>query len=319
MTTKKATKNSQRSSRFSLNWRSLRRHLHNQLKRSVATTQNRIITLGLLVGLCYLPVWLDLIGVLAGTRSTAFFLLMVVCLGFYELWKSRPQLNQLVASEEDRLLGYVLILSGVLAFPFCRFDVWPQAIIWTIVAAGVACSLWGAAFFKKHLTIALLFLLSVYPQPGIISRLLWEFLTPPYFLENFMAWAGGTAFQAVGQVATIEGRFLYLSKGSVEVAWGCNGFSMALNTAGAGLLMGLFFKLPWHKVFALIASGIVLALIFNVPRIMLLAVAAVYWGKDSFEFWHGPIGGQIFSTLLLTAYYYAVMGIINQKLQKGNV
>jgi len=57
---------------------------------------------------------------------------------------------------------------------------------------------------------------------------------------------------------------------------------------------------------------VVLALIFNVPRIMLLAIAAVYWGETSFKFWHGPWGGQMFSGVLFTVYYYAVMGLANR-------
>ena len=299
MASKKETRKSKHLLPFHISRHSLSTKLRDRLKFSVATNHNRIITLGALVGLCYLPVWLKEIAMLAGNRSTGIFVLMMVCLGLYELWKSRSQINQLMASEEDRLLGYILILSGALAFPFCRFSVWSQAVVWTIVFAGIVCSSWGMAFFKKHLTIAILFLLSVYPQPGVISRSLWEFLTPPFFLENFMAWVGGTAFQTIGQSVTIEGRFLHLSSGSVEVGWGCNGFSMALNTAGTGFLIGLFFKLPWHKIVALMVSGIALALLFNVPRIMLLAVAAVYWGKESFEFWHGPIGGQLFSAILL--------------------
>ena len=54
--------------------------------------------------------------------------------------------------------------------------------------------------------------------------------------------------------------------------------------------------------------GIVLALAFNVPRIVLMTLAVVYWGKDAFEFWHGAWGGQIFSDRdnhLLSNYYVA--------------
>lgn len=33
--------------------------------------------------------------------------------------------------------------------------------------------------------------------------------------------------------------------------------------------------------------GAGLALVFNIPRIMLLTLASVYWGKERFNFWHG--------------------------------
>ena len=77
--------------------------------------------------------------------------------------------------------------------------------------------------------------------------------------------------------------------------------------------MGLYFKQSWQRIIALTGIGILLALVANVPRIMLLAIAVVYWGKDAFEFWHDPIGGQLFATVLLTLYYYIAMTIIQSK------
>ena len=53
--------------------------------------------------------------------------------------------------------------------------------------------------------------------------------------------------------------------------------------------------------------GIVLALAFNVPRIVLMTLAVVYWGKDAFEFWYGAWGGQIFSAIVMTTYYQIIM------------
>lgn len=133
-----------------------------------------------------------------------------------------------------------------------------------------------------------------------------------------MAWLGGNALSMIGQPVSVQGPFLSLSstmnpEKAVEVASGCSGFDMAFPIAGFAFIMGMFFKQSWRKTFALMAIGVVLALAFNVPRIMLLAFAVVYWGKDSFEFWHGPIGGQIFSMIMLTAYYYIAMAIINYK------
>ncbi len=316
MATRKTSRHSKRSSWFAIDGHQIGSKLGDLLRLSVANPHHRIITLGLFVGLCYLPVWIKEIGLFAGDRSAGFFLLTIVALGGYEAWRSRGQISQLVASEEDQWLGYALIVAGAIAFPFCRFSAWSQAIIWTVVVAGIICSTWGTGFFKKHPALFLLFLLSVCPYPGAMLRLIWNFITPPDFLESGMAWAGGIALQAIGQSATTQGRFLHLPNGVVEVGWGCNGFTMALNTAGAGFLIGLFLKLPWHKTLALMLSGIALALIFNVPRIMVLAIAAVYWGKESFEFWHGPIGGQIFSAILLTVYYYAMMAVIQRKPKK---
>ncbi|HTL88448.1 MAG TPA: archaeosortase/exosortase family protein, partial [Leptolyngbya sp.] len=61
----------------------------------------------------------------------------------------------------------------------------------------------------------------------------------------------------------------------------------------------------------LIAIGIGLALTLNVLRISVMVLAAVYWGEAAFEFWHGTIGGQIFSGVLFTLYYSAIQPILD--------
>ncbi|MBD2021735.1 archaeosortase/exosortase family protein, partial [Leptolyngbya sp. FACHB-36] len=132
-----------------------------------------------------------------------------------------------------------------------------------------------------------------------------------------MAWCGAGALRVIGQPAVVQGTLVSLPGGSVEVAWGCNGFNMAFTMAAAGLIMGLFLNQSRLQTIGLMAIGIVLALVFNVPRIMLLTLASVYWGKAAFEFWHGPWGGQIFTGVLFTVYYYAVMGLTNRSPKKS--
>jgi hypothetical protein len=51
--------------------------------------------------------------------------------------------------------------------------------------------------------------------------------------------------------------------------------------------------------------------------VMLLAIASVYWGKASFEFWHGPIGGQMFAMVLFTIFHYMVMYVVGRSGQKS--
>jgi exosortase len=237
----------------------------------------------------------------------------VVFLALQELWKKRKELAHTTASNEDQLLGHILILSGVVLFPFCRFEIWSQALIWLLVLVGIACSSWGVSFLWKYPLPILLILLSVYPKPGVMVRILWQTFTPPQLLENLMAWAGTHALKAIGQPAKVIENIVSLPAGAVRVDWGCNGFNMAFTMAAAGLIMGLFLKQGWIKTLGVVAIGVVLALIFNVPRIMLLAIASVYWGEASFKFWHGPIGGQFFAGVLFTVYYYVVMWLVSRR------
>lgn len=109
-----------------------------------------LVLLGSFAGLCYLPS--RLVGLLdRGSQSSDGLTLATffVGLSLYLLWKQRLQLALLEASEEDRLLGHVLIIAGVGLFPFCRFAIWPQAILWALILAGIAFSTWGMRFWPS--------------------------------------------------------------------------------------------------------------------------------------------------------------------------
>lgn len=287
-------------------------------KCGLSTNHGRIITCGLLVGLCYLPVWLStlLTSTLHGS-SSSLLNLSFLYLGLEQIWKQRYSLVSTLVLEEDRWIGYALILGGAAFFPFCLKIISLQAFIWMLVLVGIALSSWGSSFFKNNLLPSMLLLASMYPDLLFLGNQIWRFITPHNVLENFMAWIGTAALRTIGYPAIAEGSIISLPPaGAVEVASGCSGFDMAFTLAGTGLILGLFFKQNWLKITGLVSIGIVLALVFNIPRIMLVTLAAVYWGKDSFEFWHGPIGGQIFSGILLTVYYYLFLGLIEEKKPK---
>ena len=282
------------------------------------TTHNRILCCGLLVGLCYLPVWskILLLGMTFGT-DIVFLNLGFLSFALYAFWQQRQQFTQLSATEEERFVGHLLVLGGTVAFFLCGSSNSLQAFIWVLVLVGMAYSSWGIDVFRKYSLPSSLLLLSMYADFHFLSYRIWELLTPPNFLDSIMAWLGSLALQAIGQPAVAQGPFLSLPAGAVQVAPGCNGFSMALTIAGASFLMGLFMKQSRLTILRWMAIGIVLALTFNVPRIVLLTFASVYWGKESFEFWHGPWGGQIFSSVLFTVYYYIIMGSLNNKTTKA--
>lgn len=288
------------------------------LKTAARTNHNRIVSFGVLVLLFFLPTWLHFQWQSIARGGSEFLLNAgFIYLGLDILWKNRQQLQAEPPTDEERFLGYFLIFGSAACFPWCLSSASLQALICVIVLLGIAICNWGTAIIQKHPLAIALILVSIYPDLGYLGNTLRRTLTGNQ-LESLMAWLGGSVLSVFGQPVSVQGPFLSLSttmipEKSVEVASGCSGFDMAFPIAGFAFIMGMFFKQSWRKTFALMAIGVVLALAFNVPRIMLLAFAVVYWGKDSFEFWHGPIGGQIFSMIMLTAYYYIAMAIINYK------
>ena len=287
-------------------------------KQVLSTRHGIIVFCGLSVGLCYFPVWFAGLWVSESQGSAGLPLLCaVVYLGFVQLWNNRVELAQVRASLEDRLLGHVLIVSGLFLFPLLRFAIWPQAAIWLFVLAGVAISTWGVGFFARYPLLSALVALGTYPKIGVMSKLLWQAATPPMLLERLMARLGSYGLQCIGQDAISRGAVIELAGSSVSVDWGCNGFNMALSIAAAAWLMGIFLHQCWQVVVGMILGAIALSLVFNVPRIMLLTLAHTYWGHSAFGFFHGPIGGQLFSGILLTVYYYAAVFFIGSPSTHG--
>jgi exosortase len=289
------------------------------LRESLRTTHNRIVSCGLLVGFCYLPFrLLDLIdATLRGMPSI--LMTCAIGLGLHMLWQKRSQLTNLQVSEADRLLGHLLIIGGVILAPVAFFAEWSQRLDWAIILIGIACSCWGLTFFKLNPLPIFLIGMGLIPEPFRLGKAMWETFLPPQVLERFMAWGGGIGLQAIGQPATVQGTTISLPGGTVDVQWACNGFDMAVTMGVASLVLGLFLKQSVSKLIGMVALGMVLALLFNFPRIMLLALSEAYWGKASFDFWHGVWGGQIFSTILFTIYYYAVMALVKRRPTKSTI
>ncbi|QZZ19463.1 cyanoexosortase C [Leptothermofonsia sichuanensis E412] len=302
-----------------MKWTQVKQVAHNLLQKSVKTNHSRIVTAGLVVSALYLPFWIsDLVfGTLHGAASI--LMAVAIAIGLHRIWMQRQQLSALTVSEEDVLLGHMLIWSGVVLCPFgFTLGEWAQRLIWMIILAGIACSSWGIGFFRAFPLSTFLIFMGIFPSPTAVGKSLWETFMPPRGLERLMAWGGVLGLRAVGQAAELKDDVLItMPGGTVEVAWGCSGFDMATIMAVASLVLGVFLKLRWMRVLQMMVVGVLLALVFNIPRIMLMAIAEARWGKSAFEFWHGVWGGQIFSGILFTVYYYVVMAIAKKNPNKA--
>jgi exosortase/archaeosortase family protein len=284
-------------------------------QRAMRDRHSQIVTVGLLFVLAYLPGWLYQIwvGILQG-KSDSILNFGFLYLGLQTIHQHRAQLKTLDVRSDDRLLGYGLMLIGMATFIFYHSVIYSisfQALAIILIGLGMAASSWGLTFFPRFLVATGFVMFSIYPDTAFIAiRVCW-FLTSHTMLEQIMAWLGSLGLNAIGYKAISDTLYVKLPEGAVLVGAGCSGFDMAYTILGCSLLCGLFLNMPWPKTILMMAVGWGLAMACNVPRIMLLAIASVYWGKSSFEFWHGPIGGQLFSGVMFTLYYYIVMAIIN--------
>jgi exosortase/archaeosortase family protein len=277
----------------------------------ISTNHNRIVSCGLLVYVLFLPNWW---GEFPGIVKAATDLLLQGCmvyLGVEPIWKNRQQLSEVKPSRAMRQFGHCLILGTAAFFPFSFDSLYLQVFLCILIGVGIVLSNWGLRFFQHYPRSILLIVLGTYPNLSLLANTLRVTYTPDV-LENSMAWAGSLVLRAFSYQATASGVYVGLPQGGVKVGDGCDGFEMAFSTAQTGLVMGLFFKQNWRNVTLLVLAGFLLAMTLNVPRIALLAVANVYWGQYWFDFWHERWGGQIFTWVLFTVYYYLAMWRIEQ-------
>jgi exosortase len=274
---------------------------------------NRIVALGFIAMCAFFPFWIY--DIVYGTINGAASLLLIALagVGFYQLWQRRSQLTELEAAPEDVWLGHALIIAAIVAVPLCFSTEWMQKVDFYIFLAGTALSSWGFAFFKQHSLPTALIFLGFFPQPTAFGKMVWITFTPDKGLERFMAIAGSWGLKAIGQVPTVQSDIISLPDGAVRVDWGCNGFDLATIASVTSLLLGIFWKQPAWKVTLFVLMGIFFSLLANVPRIVLMTLASVYWGPESFEFWHGFWGGQIFLSILFTVHYYAMLALLDWK------
>jgi exosortase/archaeosortase family protein len=244
--------------------------------------------------------------------SAPFLNLGFIGLGLYLFWQDRTAMRQMRSSQEERWLGSFLILAGILLFPVMNAWLSLQAFIMMLIVLGICLGSWGRNFLRCYFLVILLLGVGIYPDLMFLAYLMQNMLMPEQWLENAMAWLGSLGLQALGQPATASQDLLQLPGGAVQIQPGCNGFDMAFILGATGFLIGTFFRRRWLETLTLIVMGVGLAFALNVPRIMLLAISSVYWGKASFEFWHGQIGGQIFAMILFTLYYYMAMAMVDQ-------
>jgi exosortase/archaeosortase family protein len=291
--------------------------------RSMRDRHSQIVAIGLLFIIAYLPTWLGVIGrgIISG-KSDSILNFGLIFLGLQTIHSQRHKLRELQSvGGDDRFLGYGLMLTGIVTFIFFHSIMFSgsfQAMAIILLLLGIGGSTWGLGFFGLFPASIVYILIAVYPDTAFIAIRVCRFFTSEDMLEQVMAWLGALQLQIIGYKAIAQGLYVKLPEGAVQVGPGCSGFDMAYTLMGCSFLFGQFMQVSWRRIWGLIAVAWVLAMICNMPRISLLAIASVYWGKASFDFWHGPIGGQIFSAVMFTIYYYVAMWLVEPPKPKPN-
>ncbi|WP_413200477.1 cyanoexosortase C [Nostoc piscinale] len=270
---------------------------------------NLIVWCGLIVGFYYyLFFWLKtLVQFLIGGSTFPLLTITGGYLALQELWQNKAKIVRFRATNIQRRLGHILIGCGILFFPFSLDKGWKQALVWLSIFVGIVISTWGIKFFKYYLRPTFLIIFSIYPGINVLPGYLWQALTPERTMDQIQAWSVNLALHTMGYPSNIDGTWVNLPTGSVNIGWGCNGFDLMVLMLMTSLLIGMAYRLKSRQILIISLLGCVIAFVFNTARITLLAISVAYWDGQSFDFWHSGWGGQIFSLAMFTAFYYLLM------------
>jgi exosortase/archaeosortase family protein len=97
----------------------------------------------------------------------------------------------------------------------------------------------------------------------------------------------------VGISATPRGNLLTLSTGVLGVEEACSGVRSLQSMLMASLFLGELHRLKWPRRLALIAVGLLLALICNIGRTLILVTVASRNGLAAASQWHDPAGFSV--------------------------
>ncbi|HEY9706133.1 MAG TPA: cyanoexosortase A, partial [Allocoleopsis sp.] len=207
------------------------------------------------------------------------------CLILINLWSKRRflQFNSDVFSS---FLGLVLIIFVVQKN---LFSVRPEPIIEILpFMTGLGLVLIGAGFKGfKQFWLEILILLAICIPEGIVLEYVID-------LGGLTAKFAGLILYRFGFDASLQGHYIILPKGTVEVENGCAGVGSILILWKTAILFLYKFNLSRNKKILIQSVAVVLGFIVNTIRVAIMAFLVTYSTSDKFHYWHDGEGAQIF-------------------------
>jgi cyanoexosortase A len=208
------------------------------------------------------------------------------------IWQKRDRLV-LESDVFSSVLGLVLIGIVLSQSWFARgdanvlFDIAPvfSVLGLALLASGVRHILQ----FQRELLIVAISVLPAHNIPGFLDRFSSFSLLAAKFITVLLWYAG---FDVTRQGVTV-----ILPTGAIEINTGCSGINAMLLLFQLSLLFVLYVRVPLSTALWLPGLSVAIAFSVNGLRLVLMALLVAYSDKNSFEYWHGSEGAQIFSLI----------------------
>jgi cyanoexosortase A len=225
------------------------------------------------------------------------------------LWNKRATLR-LGGGDVSTLIGsailMVISLKSLSLFPMeMSFYLRVFPLLMGVSLALVASGWRNIAQYGRGGAIACLFLI---PEVSLAEPLdeLFNVSLAAAKLATLLLWYLG--FDVMRQ-----GVIIYLPDGAIEVYTGCSGLNVMLLLLRLAVILLLGFSLPRSRQWLPIAAAIVIALVVSSVRVAVMAV--VVSDAVAFEYWHGPQGGEMFSTAAILLFGLFCQSLFSSKVK----
>ncbi len=227
-------------------------------------------------------------------------------------WADRP-----AAAPAVRPPGWALALLA----SACLLLLWPvrlteepnpdwRLLFWLhaglLLALSLALLAWAGGWpWVRHFAFPLGFLLLAVPWPSGPEQAIVQ------SLMRVVAAISAQGMNLLGIPAQAQGNLIHLREQTVGVDEACSGIRSLQTMLMGGLLLGELSRLHWTRRLALLAGGLVIAMVANVFRCSLLVWISASYGTAAFDRFHDLAG---VSVLLIV---FAGLLWLNRRLARG--
>lgn len=242
------------------------------IKRYLDMKVTLLIVMGLAFMLVYFPIWKDLLHTWYNSDdySHGFFIVPLVGLA---LWQKKEVLRSLPL--QSSTFGLVLLVVSLILYIFALY-----AEIKTFASLAMILSIFGIVLFIygmvicREISFILLFLLFMIPIPAQI----YSAMTIPLQLivSKISVWFA----MLFGLPVFREGNVIHLPDRTLEVVQACSGLRSLMSLLAFSMMVSYFtLRSNWLRML-LVISGVPVAIIVNIFRVLIMIFAFQYFDLD---------------------------------------
>jgi exosortase len=260
-------------------------------------TLARVTTIVLLFGITYLPVFVTLYGKYVEADSYYSHGFLIPLLSGFVIWWKRDRLKTMTVVPSRAglwVLGGGLLLYGLGTSWLVNFA---AALSMLVVLAGLSLYLFGPAV-TRALWFPLAYLLYMIPLPKI------SIIYITFWLKLLVASLAADFVEVIGIPVLLDGAYLTLPNGVVEIENACSGLRSLIALTSLGAVYAYLAPLSTAGKWILLVASVPLALAANLMRVVAMVLVSYYYGSRgrAFEWTDFTTGLLVFAVAFLGLY-----------------